>query len=102
MNFFKNLKWVEIRRHTNSDLNSEGACASAIRLYRDSPEGAILQVRGPQSLAKGQKSITHTVIGSAHLKVGDVIELRAAIDELLADFPDYAYDNAGIKREGKS
>lgn len=101
MNFFKNLKWVEIRRHTNSDLNSEEACASAIRLYRDSPEGAILQVRGPQSLTKG-RSITHTVIGSAHLKIADVIELRTAIDELLADFPDYAYKNAGIKREGKS
>ena len=85
--FCQKIDHVEIRRHKRDaglDLDP------AMLVYRSSPETATLQVRGPEMLANYFTNGLFGIVASARLGFSELTNLRDAINEVLAEFPDYA------------
>ena len=85
--FYQKIDHTEIRRHARGaaiDLDP------AMRVYRSSPGTATLQVRGPEMLANYRTNGVHGIVANARLGFSELTDLRDAINDVLAEFPDYA------------
>ena len=82
-----NITHTHIRR---AKLDSGVPLKDNWRVYRSSPSGSTLQIRGPEKLANYSDSKVYGIIASASLSFAELTKLRDAINEVIDDFPEYA------------
>ena len=79
INTYRKIKFTNIRRyHPDEGIDTD----SAFRVYKSSPAGVTLQVRGPE-LLKNHRNGKYGIIASASLNVDELTALRDGINASL-------------------